>query len=594
MLHSVDWARVPCSAASAAIHMHQQIVIDEDSTRKKKDVLSASVAYSRLARAHFPQTTGQKWCAASVLCVRTCLSPAIVLALVVGVWLIVWGAQLARLEADEKPALLQPFERVDRAIEDGVAQLNRMPATFVNFTFDVGWEAATALDRTAVATINVLPETVLIVMSGILSGFYDATNLFVTWINTQRLGLPPARAVPLIDEERLVSDVLKLQVSLSEFLVVRNAFSKIAMPNATTLGLPRAQFRSAALADDVLSAGFAVTNELAIVMLVIGGLLVLLVVTQVAAQMARPFSTRQPCVRANKLLVAVLRPRHHVPLVLGAALIALGVVLLDASDTMRGGALEPLRAADAEIAAALNAANAWIERLPNAAVNAVNNRLSSVDVTREVGHAVLRVLSDAHNTLVSKIELVLNQFLAQTQLCATACVAIARIDLVKDDGARVTLSTATWFLKIPSVKFDALPLDLISLERALSPPIDALHAFLTALANRLVVVGVLCVVVPLGLIVVATVDVMAVLPLAWRTLLDVSDLDGQRDDGGDALSDKHGANSSARAVRMRQLAGDFVSTRTVRFDDVGASTRPESPREDIASTLLNAPSRTQS
>jgi hypothetical protein len=74
------------------------------------------------------------------------------------------------------------------------------------------------------------------------------------------------------------------------------------------------------------------------------------------------------------------------------------------------------------------------------------------------------------------------------------------------------LSSQNWIVSIPRVKFDTFPVDLLSLENIFSPPIDDLHSLLMDIAARIVLIGVICVAVPIYMILSESLDLMQCLP----------------------------------------------------------------------------------
>jgi hypothetical protein len=102
------------------------------------------------------------------------------------------------------------------------------------------------------------------------------------------------------------------------------------------------------------------------------------------------------------------------------------------------------------------------------------------------------------------------------------CVTI--LASVKGDDI-AHFSSNNWIVSIPRVNFDTFPVDLLSLENIFSPPIDDLHSLLMSIAARIVLIGVICVAVPIYVILSDSLDLMQSLPPKWRAMLDVRDFE---------------------------------------------------------------------
>jgi hypothetical protein len=479
----------------------------------------------------------------------------LIVSVVVACFALLGGSSLARL-GDERATLLMPFVQLDGAISTAFNEINNLPATMANFTHSLGAASAAALDQNAVSIANVLPQTLLLVTQRLLEAFFDATNAFVRWVNSQNalFALPRAKTVPPIDEGRLVADILALQLSTSEFRVVRDLFAQVDRANVSALGLPTLTFKSAETVSDIVDACLAVTDRISVALLSIGVVLLTISAIRVAHQFSRPFLRQRRCVVVGKLLAGTIETQNYVPFLCGIALIALGVSLWTGAAAVHSEALRPLAQADVQIRAAINGTNKVIVGVPNLAIDAINGKLREIAATQRIKVVLHSVVTDTFGLMATRIVSALNAFLEQTQLCGARCIAVPRLTEATLD----LLAIGVQPLAIPNVRFDTVPEDLVSLERMFAEPLDALRNLILQAAYAMLVLGFICVAVPICVVTSATCELRSFLPSArWRAVLDSSDLDGQ-----------HQHDQKGRGVgKLTAIGTGFQSSRTMRFDD---------------------------
>lgn len=467
------------------------------------------------------------------MALKKCFNPTIIVAIVVGAYFAMIGDALVSFEARQKPSMMQPFVKFDNGLNNALVEFNNFPITVANFTYEIGASAATGLDQVMVEINNILPSTAMYVLMGILRGFYEANDKFVKWVNSQYRppGFPPVTSIPLASEEKIFSEILRLQVVNSRFRIARDAFESLGMPNASALGIPQYQFATVKVADEIFSVVFALTNIIGSIFLIIGVVLLVMAILQIASQFARPFVVGKSfsgglkcAICSVKAFMSLMKPHVHLPLLLGVGLLVLGAAIQNGADEMRTGAVTPLRIADIQIRRDLGVANDWIENVPNQVITHVNDQLKELtNLANFTSKQIIRLMDRTFNAVSRNFEVVLDDFLEQTRLCPSReCVTIRGI-LLEDDIAH--FSSNNWIVSIPRVNFDTFPVDMLSLENIFSPPIDDLHSLLMSIAARIVLIGVICVAVPIYVILSDSLDLMQSLPPKWRGMLDVRDFE---------------------------------------------------------------------
>ena len=134
--------------------------------------------------------------------------------------------------------------------------------------------------------------------------------------------------------------------------------------------------------------------------------------------------------------------------------------------------MTPLQSADASIANDIVTVNDFIESVPNSLIGTVNQQLSRVADITAFGVQLAELLDRIFNDALEEIENVIQTFLGQIGLCpGTRCPTLPKVDFSSD---LLTVS-AGWLPKIPSLEFETLPPELLSLEKMFSPLIDDLH-----------------------------------------------------------------------------------------------------------------------
>jgi hypothetical protein len=466
------------------------------------------------------------------LALKKCFNPTIIIAIVIGAYFALIGDALVSFEARQKPALMQPFVKFDAGMTEALVEFNNFPITVANFSYGIGARVAAGLDFMLVEINNILPSVAMYILLGVLRGFYDANAKFVKWINSQYRppGFPQVTSIPLVDEEAISSQILHLQLVSSRFRIARDAYAKLDMPNATSLGIPAYEFATVKIADDMFSVVFALTNIIGSIFLIIGIVLMVMAILQIAAQFVRPFVAGtslsagfQCAICSAKALAALMKPYIHLPLLFGIGLLVLGAAIQNSADEMRTGTITPLQAADSRIRRDLGVANDWIEMVPNQVITGINGHLKELtDIANFTSAQLTQIVDKSFNAVSRNFEIVLDDFLEQTQLCPSRdCVTLKQ----GFSGGLISLKSENWIISIPRVKFDTLPVDLLSLENIFSPVIDDLHSLLMDIAARVVLLGVICVVVPIYMILSESLDLMQCLPVKWRAMLDVRDLE---------------------------------------------------------------------
>jgi hypothetical protein len=483
--------------------------------------------------AHFLQTPKEKCLVGAFLALKKCFNPTIIIAIVVGAYFAMIGDALVSFEARQKPAMMQPFVKFDAGMTDALVEFNNFPITVANFSYNIGASAAAGLDYVLVEINNFLPTTAVYILVGIIRGFYDANAKFVKWINSQYRppGFPQVTNIPPFAEESLFGDILSIQLVHARFRVARDAYASLGMPNATALGIPLYEFATVKIADDMFSVVFALTNIIGSIFLIIGVVLLVMAILQIVAQFVRPFiagkslSAGFKCaVCSVKAMVALMKPYIHLPLLFGIGLLVLGAAIQNGADEMRTGTITPLQAADGRIRRDLGIANDWIEMVPNQVISEANEQLKKLtNIANFTTNQLAEIVDKTFNVISRNFEVVLDDFLEQTQLCSSReCVTLKPVK-IGDDAA--IISSQNWIVSIPRVKFDTFPVDLLSLENIFSPVIDDLHSLLMDIAARIVLIGVICVVVPIYMILSESLDLMQCLPPKWRAMLDVRDFE---------------------------------------------------------------------
>jgi hypothetical protein len=486
-----------------------------------------------ISSSHFSQTPKEKVLVGSFLALKKCFNPTIIVAIVVGAYFAMIGDVLVSFEARQKPSMMQPFVKFDTGLNNALVEFNNFPITVANFSYEIGASAARGLDFVMVEINNFLPSTAMYVLTGVLRGFYDANEKFVKWINSQYRppGFPPVTSIPLVSEEKIFSEILNLQLVRSRIRIARDAYESLGMPNASALGIPEYQFATVKVADEMFSVVFALTNIIGSIFLIIGVVLLVMAILQIASQFARPFVVGKSfsgglkcAICSVKAFMSLMKPHAHLPLLLGIGLLVLGAAIQNGADEMRTGAVTPLRTADVHIRRDLGVANDWIENVPNQVITHVNDQLKKLtSIANFTSSQITQVMENTFNIVSHNFEDVLDDFLEQTRLCPSReCVTLEAIAL---QGDIAQVSSKDWIVSIPRVTFDTFPVDLLSLENIFSPPIDELHSLLMSIAARIVLIGVICVAVPIYVILSDSLDLMQCLPPKWRAILDVRDFE---------------------------------------------------------------------
>jgi len=298
-----------------------------------------------------------------------------------------------------------------------------------------------------------------------------------------------------------------------------------------------------------------VTDRISVALLSIGVVLLTISAIRVAHQFSRPFLRQRRCVVVGKLLAGTIETQNYVPFLCGIALIALGVSLWTGAAAVHSEALRPLAQADVQIRAAINETNKVIVGVPNLAIDAINGKLREIAATQRIKVVLHSVVTDTFGLMATRIVSALNAFLEQTQLCGARCIAVPRLTEATLD----LLAIGVQPLAIPNVRFDTVPEDLVSLERMFAEPLDALRNLILQTAYAMLVLGFICVAVPICVVTSATCELRSFLPSArWRAVLDSSDLDGQH----------HQHDQKGRGVgKLTAIGTGFQSSRTMRFDD---------------------------
>ena len=113
----------------------------------------------------------------------------------------------------------------------------------------------------------------------------------------------------------------------------------------------------------------------------------------------------------------LMQPHIHMLLLIGIALIWLAVVVQRGADTLRDSAIPPLQQADVHIRRDVNTVNDFLEQVPNDAVDELNDLLKEMLKVADYTALFLGLVDQSYNAFISRLNLVLNQFLSQ--VCCT-------------------------------------------------------------------------------------------------------------------------------------------------------------------------------
>jgi hypothetical protein len=231
------------------------------------------------------------------LALKKCFNPTIIIAIVVGAYFAMIGDALVSFEARQKPAMMQPFVKFDAGMTDALVEFNNFPITVANFSYKIGASAAAGLDHVLVEINNYLANNSNVyILDGIICGDFTRPMTSLSSGSTVNIDLQDShrsRAFHSVCEEKIFSEILSIQASSFAVSYRRDAYESLGMPNASALGIPLYQFATVKVADEMFSVVFALTNIIGSIFLIIGVVLLVMAILQIASQFARPFVVGQ-------------------------------------------------------------------------------------------------------------------------------------------------------------------------------------------------------------------------------------------------------------------------------------------------------------
>jgi hypothetical protein len=192
----------------------------------------------------------------------------------------------------------------------------------------------------------------------------------------------------------------------------------------------------------------------------------------------------------------LLKPWVHVPLIFGICLILLVVLFLNPNITILQEQMKiPLVEADKATSEFISKINEYIVKIPKEAVDWLNSQLAlgMAAIRTQVYPRMMTVLLEVNKVLAFGIQRPLNQFLV------TLDASLGRVDIPLFTINENYLVVPEAFIPpIPPIPTEELliPLDLVSLQKPISPWVDDRIEEMRDIANEILLVGIWLVIIP--------------------------------------------------------------------------------------------------